>query len=112
MEEKKEEKLEAKAEDPLQGKAYEEEEFDWDNYDKVDDNYSETERVDLETLYGETLSTIAENEVIDGVILAMTSREVVINIGYKSEGIVSVNVLPSTCLLSTVKVPFNRVLSC
>jgi small subunit ribosomal protein S1 len=42
-------------------------------------------------MYSDTLSTIAENEVIDGTVISMNKREVVINIGYKSEGVVSLN---------------------
>jgi len=42
-------------------------------------------------MYDETLSTIAENEVVDGSVISMNKREVVINIGYKSEGVVSLN---------------------
>src|SRR6056297_512231 len=42
-------------------------------------------------MYDQTLSTITENEVIDGTVVSMTKREVVINIGYKSEGVVSLN---------------------
>lgn len=68
-----------------------EEEFDWDNYKDGEDEYSKKERQELEELYDETLSTINVNEVVDGKVISMTSREVVINIGYKSEGIVSLN---------------------
>ncbi|MFC2116839.1 30S ribosomal protein S1, partial [Bacteroidota bacterium] len=39
----------------------------------------------------ETLSTIAEAEVIDGTVISLNKREVVINIGFKSEGVVSLN---------------------
>jgi small subunit ribosomal protein S1 len=46
---------------------------------------------DFEKLYDETLSTVSENEVVDGTVIAMNKREVVINIGYKSEGIVNLN---------------------
>ncbi len=69
-----------------------EEEFDWDNYSsKKDDEYSSSKRAELEALYDKTLSTINVDEVIEGTVVALTSREVVINIGYKSEGIVSLN---------------------
>ncbi len=67
------------------------EEFDWDNYDKEADNYSSEERQELEKLYDNTMSTIGENEVVDGTVVAITKREVIINIGYKSEGIVNAN---------------------
>ena len=69
----------------------EEEVFDWDNYDAVKDGYIPSERETLESKYDLTLSTITENELIDGTVISLTSREVVINIGYKSEGIVSLN---------------------
>ena len=42
-------------------------------------------------MYDETLSTIAVDEVVDGTVISMNNREVVINIGYKSEGVVSLN---------------------
>jgi small subunit ribosomal protein S1 len=69
----------------------EEEVFDWDNYDAVKDGYIKSERDSLESKYDLTLSTITENELIDGTVISLTSREVVINIGYKSEGIISLN---------------------
>lgn len=64
--------------------------FDWDAFEKAD-AYSADQRKEYETLYNETLSTVVENEVIDGVVISLNKREVVINIGYKSEGIVGVN---------------------
>jgi len=65
--------------------------FDWDAFgaDALDDQAGDFDK--LEALYSDTLSTIAENEVIDGTVISMNKREVVINIGYKSEGVVSLN---------------------
>ncbi len=65
--------------------------FDWDNFGKSDDVVMDAERTKFENMYAETLSTIAEAEVIDGTIISMNNREVVINIGFKSEGVVSLN---------------------
>ena len=65
--------------------------FDWDNFGKQEDVSADSERVKFENLYNETLSTIAESEVIDGTVISMNKREVVINIGFKSEGVVSLN---------------------
>jgi small subunit ribosomal protein S1 len=65
--------------------------FDWDNFGKSDDAVMDAERTKFENMYAETLSTIAEAEVIDGTIISMNNREVVINIGFKSEGVVSLN---------------------
>ena len=66
-------------------------EFDWDNYSNSNDIYSKNEREEYVKLYDQTLSTIAENEVVDGTVISMNKREVVVNIGYKSEGVVSLN---------------------
>jgi len=65
--------------------------FDWDNFNKKDNKDSGEERSKFETMYNETLSTIAEAEVIDGTVISMNKREVVINIGFKSEGVISLN---------------------
>ncbi len=67
------------------------ENFDWTKYNNKWDIYSDDERNQLSDMYGKTLSTIAENECIDGTVIAMNKREVVINIGYKSEGVISLN---------------------
>ena len=92
VESKEETVKEATAEKKEEPKAViEEEEFDWDNYEKEQDGYSADERSKYEQMYDGTLSTITENEVVEGSVIAMTPREVVINIGYKSEGIVSLN---------------------
>jgi small subunit ribosomal protein S1 len=65
-------------------------EFDWDAFTS-EEGFSGDNRTDLEALYNETLSTISEKEVIDGTVISMNKREVVINIGYKSDGIISLN---------------------
>lgn len=65
--------------------------FNWDAYSKKEMAYPADERAKYEAMYDATLSTIHENEVIDGTVVAMNKREVVINIGYKSEGIISLN---------------------
>jgi small subunit ribosomal protein S1 len=43
----------------------------------------------MEAMYDETLTSITEHTVIDGKVVALTAREVVVNIGYKSEGVIS-----------------------
>jgi small subunit ribosomal protein S1 len=64
--------------------------FDWDGYAKGE-VYSADKKAEYENQYNETLSTVVENEVIDGVVVSLNKREVVINIGYKSEGVVGLN---------------------
>jgi len=67
------------------------EEFDWDLYEKGELAEVAESKEELEKLYDQTLSTISEKEVIEGEVIAMNKREVVINIGFKSDGIVSRN---------------------
>lgn len=65
--------------------------FDWDSIGKKQDVYSSTEREKLEDIYANTLNSITEHEVIEGTVVGITTREVVINIGYKSDGVVPFN---------------------
>ena len=68
-----------------------EEAFDWDAYEVGDDEYSASDRKKLEDEYEKELSTIAHNQVLDGTVVSMTDREVIININYKSDGVISRN---------------------
>jgi len=68
-------------------------EFDWDTVGKKSSNYSTTERTRMEGLYEKSLSSINEHEVVEGVIVGMTSKDAVVNIGYKSDGIVPLSEL-------------------
>ena len=68
------------------------EDFDWDTYEAGDAVIGGgVSKEDLAKMYDETLSTISEKEVIEGEVIALSKREVVINIGFKSDGIVSRN---------------------
>ena len=69
------------------------ENFDWNAIGKKHDNYSKDERAKLEDLYNNTLSSVIEHEVIDGTVVAKNNREVVVNIGYKSDGIIPLSEL-------------------
>ncbi|MFU8842274.1 MAG: 30S ribosomal protein S1 [Bacteroidales bacterium] len=66
-------------------------EFDWDSIGKKQENYTRTEREKLENLYENTLKSIADHEVLDGTIVTITPREVVVNIGFKSDGVIPFN---------------------
>ena len=63
--------------------------FDWETFEGGDEEYSKEEREKLDTVYGDTLSLIKEKEVTSGTVVSVGKKEVVINIGYKSEGVVS-----------------------
>jgi small subunit ribosomal protein S1 len=66
------------------------EEFDWESFESAELKNSPRYK-EYEEMYDETLSTVAVDEVVKGTVIQMTLREVVINIGYKSEGVVSLN---------------------
>ncbi|MFW5916768.1 MAG: 30S ribosomal protein S1, partial [Bacteroidota bacterium] len=66
-----------------------EEEFDWENFEKEKSEYDPQEKKKYEELYDKTLSTIKEKEVVEGTVVSVTKKEVVVNIGYKSEGVVN-----------------------
>ncbi len=67
------------------------EDFNWEDYEDDAQIVKKDDRAKFEEMYDQTLSTVAENEVVDGTVISMNKREVVINIGYKSEGVVSLN---------------------
>ncbi|MZP66204.1 MAG: 30S ribosomal protein S1 [Bacteroidales bacterium] len=66
------------------------EDFDWESYES-DGIKNSPRHKEYEEMYNKTLSTVAVDEVVTGTVINMTSREVVVNIGYKSEGVVSLN---------------------
>lgn len=66
------------------------ENFDWEAYAN-DDATSASEKETLAQKYADTLSKVVEKEVVEGTVISMNKREVVVNIGYKSDGIISLN---------------------
>ncbi|PXV65096.1 small subunit ribosomal protein S1 [Dysgonomonas alginatilytica] len=66
------------------------EDFDWNAYE-IGETFSERSKEDLEKTYDQSLSRINDKEVVMGKVSSMNKREVVVNIGYKSDGIVSMN---------------------
>ena len=67
------------------------EEFNWDTFESELDSYSKDEREKLNKMYDGTLTQIEERELVKGHVLSINKKEVVININYKSEGIVPKN---------------------
>ncbi len=63
------------------------EDFNWDAYENGD-SVSNVSKEDLEKAYDSTLNKVNDREVVDGTVIAMNKREVVVNIGYKSDGII------------------------
>jgi small subunit ribosomal protein S1 len=61
--------------------------FDWDAL--ALDGYSKIQRSELSDKYEQTLTSVNEKEVVEGTVVLVTKKEVIINIGYKSEGVVA-----------------------
>ena len=64
--------------------------FDWDAYEKGESK-SDKSREELTKTYDESLNTVKDKDVIEGTIIALNKREAVVNIGYKSDGIIPMN---------------------
>lgn len=68
-------------------------EFDWDSVsDKgIGSGYSTAEKARFEAMYTDSLSSIDEKQVVDATVVGISDREIILNIGFKSDGIVSRN---------------------
>ena len=64
--------------------------FDWDSYEHGQVETGKT-REELMKTYDESLNTVKDKEVIEGTVIALNKREAVVNIGYKSDGIIPMN---------------------
>ena len=80
-----------KAEKQVRVKPVPDANFDWNCDPKKDDSHKSEERMRLEAIYEKTMSQIGDHEVIEGTVVAKTSREVVVNIGFKSDGVIPVS---------------------
>lgn len=68
------------------------EDFDWAALESEDEGFAgQKAGNDFEKMYDNTLNTVQEKEVVEGTVISMNKREVVVDIGYKSDGIVSLN---------------------
>ncbi|RMG20693.1 MAG: 30S ribosomal protein S1 [Bacteroidetes bacterium] len=66
----------------------EKEEEDEDDWWKEEDEYSEAERAAMEQMYSSTLRQFNSNEIVPATVVGIGEKEVVLNIGFKSEGVV------------------------
>ena len=66
------------------------EDFDWDAFERGETAGDKT-REELTKTYDESLNTVKDKEVTEGTVISINKREVVVNIGYKSDGIISIN---------------------
>jgi ribosomal protein S1 len=60
--------------------------FDWEEFENG--SQANVSKQDLEKAYDETLNKIQEHQVVEGTVIALDKKEVVVNIGYKSDGII------------------------
>ena len=67
------------------------EQFDWDQADMrgFGEEYSEKEKAEMASMYEDTLTQVNENEVVTGTVVGVNDRDVILNIGFKSDGLVS-----------------------
>lgn len=81
------EELETKKVEPAVATAHDD--FDWSIDKRNVSKYDGATIADMEASYTKTLKTINENEIISGVVVSITSSDVVLNVGFKSDGLVS-----------------------
>jgi small subunit ribosomal protein S1 len=77
------------------------EDFNWDDFESKSfgEEYSNEEREKLEAMIEGTLTTVTEKEVVEGVVVGITDRDVIVNIGFKSDGLVPLNEFRDTAEL-------------
>ena len=83
------------------------EDFDWEAYEQGDNNANESREAQTEAYEG-SLNKVGDHDVVDGTVISMNKREVVVNIGYKSDGIIW---FLESCDLSVMTVSFVMSLS-
>ena len=65
--------------------------FDWDADEKIFGNYNAAEREKMEEMYAGTFNSVERGEIISGIVVSINNKDVVLNIGFKSDGLVPVN---------------------
>ena len=60
--------------------------FNWDEFENG--TVANVSREELDKAYDETLNKVSEHQVVDGTVISVDKKEVVVNIGYKSDGII------------------------
>lgn len=81
----------AVAEAPAAEVATAHDDFDWSIDKRNVSHYNKEEREKYDAVYDKTFRAINDGELVDGSIVAMTKTDVVVNIGFKSDGLISLN---------------------
>ncbi|MBZ0245804.1 MAG: 30S ribosomal protein S1 [Cyclobacteriaceae bacterium] len=68
------------------------EDFDWDAFDRkgFGEGYSAKDREELTNMYSGTVTSVNESEVVEGIVVGINDKDVILNIGFKSDGLVPV----------------------
>ncbi|MFH1004098.1 MAG: 30S ribosomal protein S1 [Bacteroidota bacterium] len=64
---------------------------DWNTIGKKQDVYASDEKNRLDEIYGDTVKNVFEHQVVEGVIVSKNDKEVVVNINFKSDGVIATN---------------------
>jgi ATP-dependent 26S proteasome regulatory subunit len=67
------------------------EQFDWDSFESGLDADARKEKSDLEEIYNGSLNNLDDNDVIIGKVVRLTDKEAIVDINFKSEGVISLN---------------------
>src|SRR5690554_7004199 len=67
------------------------EEFDWESFESGLNEEDRKEKAELEKMYDETLDDLDENAVFKGKVVRLTDKEAIVDINFKSEGVISLN---------------------
>ena len=67
------------------------EQFDWDSFESGLDAEARKEKSDLEEIYKGSLNNLDDNDVLTGKVVRLTDKEAIVDINFKSEGVISLN---------------------
>ena len=67
------------------------EQFDWDSFESGLDADARKEKSDLEEIYKGSLNDLEDNDVLVGKVVRLTDKEAIVDINFKSEGVISLN---------------------
>jgi small subunit ribosomal protein S1 len=73
------------------GQAGAHDDFDWSVDKRNVSSYKESDRAEFDKKYDETFKSVNNNEMVMGAIVGLTKTDAVVNIGYKSDGLISLN---------------------
>lgn len=82
---------ELKINKPLSNANVSTDDFDWESFESGLDEEDRKEKAELEKMYDDTLEDLEENAVFKGKVVRLTDREAIVDINFKSEGVISLN---------------------